>query len=98
MNFNNSGAGGQQPPRINITQDDLVEIKCSECGGTHFIQTAKIMAIPKMIIGTKENKIQPVPVGFACAECGAELDIESIATKNLMEGKIIDFNKNKGEA
>jgi hypothetical protein len=95
MNFDNIG-GDDGRPRIQLTQDDLISIKCSECGGEHFIQTLTMFAIPKLMIGTDVNKIQPVPSNFACADCGTQLDLEEWSTKSLTDSKIIDFNKNKG--
>ena len=53
-------------------QFDLSKTKgaiCNKCGSSYFSQVFLLRRISKFQIGTKEDKLYPIPV-FQCTNCG----------------------------
>lgn len=62
---------GKQPPaqQINLTVDMAETLKCEKCGHTIFVEGLKVLRFSKLLTGTPQDVIQPVPV-FLCGNCG----------------------------
>ncbi len=62
---------GQQPqqPKVNLTIDMADTIKCQKCEHTIFVEGIKILRFSKLLTGTPQDVVQPIPV-FLCANCG----------------------------
>lgn len=60
---------GQQPQQPKIDLSKAKEMKCTECGGTVFIQGTKFLTISKIITGTPQDAIIPLEVHL-CGDCG----------------------------
>jgi hypothetical protein len=55
---------------LNIKQDDMKPMVCTECGGMYFKQVMAINKVSKFLTGGDKDTIIPVPV-FRCDDCGA---------------------------
>lgn len=76
---------GKQPPQpqpISLTVDMAESIKCQSCGHTIFVEGVKVLKFSKLLTGTAQDVIQPVPV-FLCGNCG-EI-IEELLPKEMRD-------------
>jgi hypothetical protein len=76
---------GKQPPQpqpINLTVDMAESIKCQECEHTIFVEGVKVLKFSKLLTGTPQDVIQPIPV-FLCGNCGAV--IEELLPKEMRD-------------
>jgi uncharacterized Zn finger protein len=55
---------------LNIKQDDMKPMVCTECGGMYFKQVMAINKVSKFLTGGDKDTIIPIPV-FRCDDCGA---------------------------
>lgn len=56
----------------NITLNDSTGCECSSCGSIFFKQSIIIRKFSKLLLGTTEDQVQPIPV-FRCDDCGEVL-------------------------
>jgi hypothetical protein len=66
---------GNQPPQqpsVKITLDMAENVVCGECGHDVFVEATKILKFSKLLTGTAQDAIQPIPV-FLCGNCGEVL-------------------------
>jgi hypothetical protein len=63
---------GKQPPAqpISLTVDMAETLKCQNCEHTIFVEGIKVLRFSKLLTGTPQDVIQPIPV-FLCGNCGA---------------------------
>ena len=74
------GPGGPQQPKIDLSK--AKEMKCTNCGGTVFIQGTKFLKISKIVTGTPNDAIIPVEL-YLCGDCGEIC--EELLQKELKE-------------
>jgi hypothetical protein len=62
---------GKQPPTqpVSLTVDMAETLKCHHCEHTIFVEGIKILRFSKLLAGTPQDVIQPIPV-FLCGNCG----------------------------
>jgi len=58
----------QQKQQISIALDQTTPLLCEECGSDIFVEVLRIRKIPKILIASQQDGLQPVSV-FACAKC-----------------------------
>jgi len=58
-----------KPMNINIRPEDATPVECENCGGQFFKQSVMLRKIAKLLVGTDQDMLVPVPV-FRCDDCG----------------------------
>ena len=68
--------GDQQSPQtsLNITLDDLTDVKCDECGGEYFRAVALVKRLSPLVSPAGKEQIVPLQT-FRCDDCGHANDI-----------------------
>jgi len=54
---------------LNIRPEDAKPVSCENCGGQFFKQSVMLRKIAKLLVGTDQDMLVPVPV-FRCDDCG----------------------------
>ena len=54
---------------MNIDFSELDDVKCEECGETHFEQVFLLKKVPAVLSPTSKPTFAPAPV-FRCVNCG----------------------------
>jgi uncharacterized Zn finger protein len=55
---------------LNIRPEDLLDVKCDNCGGKYFEQVVQIKKISALQSPSGKTSYVPIPV-FRCADCKA---------------------------
>lgn len=88
------GSGKPKPPEaptMQLSEKDL--IKCKECDGMLFVQTAMLLRVSPLQSPNGKAGVMPNPGPMVCFGCGNPLtqeDVEKIPTENssgLLKGK-----------
>ena len=53
---------------MNIDFSELEDVKCDECGSTHFEQIFLLKKVPAILSPSAKQTLAPAPI-FRCAEC-----------------------------
>jgi len=64
-----------KPPvqqQIALKLEDSVGFSCDTCGGVFFTEQMMLRKWSKILTGTPEDYVQPIPC-FRCADCGTPL-------------------------
>lgn len=56
-------------PQLNVKLEDSTAITCNECGGEAFIEAILLRKVPKLLAGTPQDALVPLPT-FCCSNCG----------------------------
>ena len=78
----------QQPTQPQITEtmvENADTIACIHCGGYFITTVVEYKLISKIVLGTPQPAIVPIPI-HRCSDCGEVFDMEE-AIKNLQESK-----------
>lgn len=55
-------------PQLRVGLESSTGISCTECGNDTFIEVTYLRKISKLLTGTAEDALIPIPT-FACAKC-----------------------------
>lgn len=58
-----------KPMNLNIRPEDATPIACDNCGGMFFKQSVMLRKVSKLLVGSDQDMLIPVPV-FRCDDCG----------------------------
>lgn len=58
-----------EQPRLNVSIDQTLAVKCEKCGHTFFEEALHIRQVSGLLTGTGQTTYMPIPV-FACKACG----------------------------
>lgn len=63
----------EKQPQMRVGLEQSTALVCKACGHDVFLEASKFRIISKLLIGSQQDAIVPVPV-FLCANCGAILE------------------------
>lgn len=69
MSTNQLGAPGPSKLNVNISELPYIECEAEGCKSTVFVESLMIKKVSKLMTGSAEDSIVPIPV-ISCAKCG----------------------------
>ena len=77
----------EKQPGMKVGLEQSTAMICKKCGGDIFLEGSKFRVISKLLVGTQQDAIIPVPC-FLCGNCGdvlQELLPKQLQTPNQNE-------------